>query len=65
MRNEGTNYAVLRCGAVNGVGRCSSAGQCSGMERCMGVGIEEEERGAGNGGAGAVDGCVGNSGARQ
>ena len=27
------------------------------MGRCMGVGVEEEERGAGNGGTGAVDGC--------
>ena len=26
---------------------------------CTGVDVEEEERGAGNGGVGAVDGCVG------
>ena len=40
-------------------------GRCSGMGRCTGVGVEEEERGAGNGGAGAVDGCAGNGGARR
>jgi len=34
-------------------------GECSGVGRCTGVGVEEEERGAGNGGAGAVDGCAG------
>ena len=27
-------------------------GECSGVGRCTGVGVEEEERGAGNGGAG-------------
>ena len=42
-RNEGTDGAVLRCGAVDGVGWCSGVG------RCTGVGVEEEERGAGNG----------------
>ena len=32
-------------------------GECSGVGRCMGVGVEEEEHGAGNGGAGG-DGWV-------
>ena len=36
MRNEGTDSAVLRCGAVDSVGRCT------------GIDVEEEERGAGN-----------------
>ena len=39
MRNEGMDGVVLRLGAVDGVGRCT------------GVGVEEEERGAWNGGA--------------
>ena len=43
-RNEGTDGAVLRRGAVDGVGRCT------------GIGVKEEERGARNGGVGAVDG---------
>ena len=50
---------MLQRGAVDGVGWCSGVG------RCMSVGVEEEERGARNGDAGAVDGCVGNGGARQ
>ncbi|XP_066354373.1 uncharacterized protein [Miscanthus floridulus] len=32
---------------------------CSGVGQCIGFGIEEEERGAGNGGAGVVDRCSG------
>ena len=34
-------------------------GECYGMGRCTGVGVEEEERRARNGGVGAVDGCSG------
>ena len=32
---------------------------CSGVVRCTGLGVEEEERGARNDGAGAVAGCSG------
>ena len=40
------NSVVLHHGAIDGVGQCSDVG------RCMGVGVEEEERGARNGDAG-------------
>ena len=53
MLRLGTDGAVLRLGAVDDVWRCT------------GVGVEEEERGARNGGVGAVDGCAGNGGARR
>jgi len=51
-RNEGTDSAVLWHGAVNGVGQWSGLGRCFGVGWCTGVGVEEEERGARNGGVG-------------